>query len=112
MTFWLDAHLKPELAHWIMREFAVDALAIRDLGLREATDRVIFERARQSTDVVVATKDEDFVELAYRLGAPPQVLWLTVGNLTTAELRDVLRKTLKQAIADLSSGSPVVEISR
>jgi len=112
VIFWLDVHLKPELALLLKREFSVDAIAVRDLGLRDATDRQIFERGRQLGNLVVVIKDGDFVELVYRLRPPPEVLWLTVGNLTTAELKTVLHKTLNQAIADLCSGSPVFEISR
>lgn len=42
MTIWLDAQLPPQLADWIKLELAVDAVAIRDLGLRDASDKVIF----------------------------------------------------------------------
>ena len=42
MTIWIDAQLSPEIATWISEKFAVRAIAVRDLGLRDATDREIF----------------------------------------------------------------------
>ena len=43
--------------------FDVEASAIRDLGLRDATDRQIFQAARAEDGAVVLTKDSDFVAL-------------------------------------------------
>ncbi len=38
MTIWIDAQVSPAIADWMSVNFAVDAAAIRDLGLRDATD--------------------------------------------------------------------------
>jgi len=35
-TIWIDAQLSPAIAAWITSHFAVTAVAVRDLGLREA----------------------------------------------------------------------------
>jgi len=42
MTFWLDAQLPLALAAWLAQQFSVEAQALRDLGLRDATDATIF----------------------------------------------------------------------
>jgi len=113
MTFWLDAHLKPDLAAWLGARFKVIAKPFRELGLHTAKDPVVFEAARLlGGDVVIVTKDDDFVELVERLGAPPQVVWLTVGNVTTIELQVILGKLFPPALEKLQAGAPVVEISR
>jgi len=39
MTIWIDAQLSPAIAKWIAESFLVQAIALRDLGLRDATDR-------------------------------------------------------------------------
>jgi len=57
------------------------------------------------------TKDSDFAELVNRYGAPPQVIWLTCGNTSNARLKQILTKTLPQAIALLDAGEPLVEIN-
>ncbi|MGH8110482.1 MAG: DUF5615 family PIN-like protein [Rhodanobacteraceae bacterium] len=46
MKFWLNAQLPPQLAAWLAQRFRVEAIALRDLGLRDAADRRIFEAAR------------------------------------------------------------------
>ena len=39
MKFWVDAQLPPMLATWLSTKFDVEAVALRDLGLRDSTDR-------------------------------------------------------------------------
>ena len=68
MRIWLDAQMSPAIATWISSHYAVSAVAIRDLGLRDAKDKEIFEAARQEKAVVM-TKDSDFVLLLDKLGA-------------------------------------------
>ncbi len=109
MTFWLDAQLSPAMAPWIASTFDVSALAVRDLGLRDALDPPIFAAAK-AAGVAVMTKDADFAEMAERLGPPPQVLWLRCGNTSNAALRVVLARELPGAIARLISGATLVEI--
>jgi len=62
VILWLDAHVSPKLCRWIQRECGVDAVHVRDLGLREAEDPEIFDKAREAK-VVVLSKDDDFVSL-------------------------------------------------
>lgn len=110
MRIWVDAQMSPAIAAWISSNYAVNAVAIRDLGLRDAEDKEIFEAARQEKAVVM-TKDSDFVLLLDRLGPPPQVIWVTSGNTSNARLKEVLTNTLPKAIDLLNSGEKLVEIS-
>jgi predicted nuclease of predicted toxin-antitoxin system len=109
MKIWVNAQLSPAIANWIAKTFAVEAVAVRDLGLRDATDKEIFTAARDAA-VIVMTKDSDFVDLVNARGAPPQVIWVTCGNTSNAVLREILSKTLPQALVLLASGEKVVEI--
>lgn len=110
MILWIDAQLAPQLAGWIKERFAVEAYAVRELGLRDATDDVIFAAARTAKAVVV-TKDRDFVELVTRLGPPPQVLWVTCGNTSNKRMREILERSLPEAVRLLEAGERLVEIS-
>lgn len=110
MTFWIDAQLPPPLASWLTQRFSVTAMAVRDLGLRDATDEVIFRRARLA-EVVVISKDGDFVEMVTRHGAPPQLLWVTCGNLSNQRLRQVFEALFKKARQRLADGADVVELA-
>ncbi len=110
MIIWIDAQLSPALARWIRETFQIEAHAVRDLGLRNAKDPVIFKAAREA-EVVVMSKDEDFRLLIERLGPLPQVLWVTCGNTSNARLREILTKSLPAAIELLERGESLVEIS-
>jgi predicted nuclease of predicted toxin-antitoxin system len=109
MTIWIDAQLPPTIAAWVAETFGVVTRPVRDLGLREAKDREIFQAARAAAAVVM-TKDADFVELVARLGSPPQILWVTCGNTTNERLRQILSKCLPLALPLLDRGEAVVEI--
>jgi predicted nuclease of predicted toxin-antitoxin system len=110
MTIWIDAQMSPAIAAWIISNFAVNAIAIRDLGLRDAEDKEIFESARRE-NAIVMTKDNDFVLLLDRLGAPPQVIWVTCGNTSNTRLKEILRNALPKALELLKSGEELVEIN-
>ncbi len=109
-TIWIDAHLSPAIATWMTSTFDVTAIALRDLGLRDAEDLEIFEAAKEQ-GVIFMTKDSDFVDLVDRLGAPPQIIWLTCGNTSNARLREILSSVLPEALELLRSGERLVEIS-
>jgi predicted nuclease of predicted toxin-antitoxin system len=110
MIIWVDAQLPPTLAAWIVETFGITAFSLKELGLRDAKDTEIFEAAVQP-NIIIMSKDSDFVDLVCRLGSPPQILWLTCGNVTNPNLRRILTATLPDAIIQLQQGESVVEIS-
>ncbi|MFB2894099.1 DUF5615 family PIN-like protein [Aerosakkonemataceae cyanobacterium BLCC-F50] len=110
MNIWIDAQLPPSIAAWLSATFGVNAIAIKDLGLRDSQDTEIFAAAR-TANAVIMTKDSDFVDLVTRLGIPPQILWVTCGNVTNRNLRQILIPTFPNALRLLQEGESIVEIS-
>jgi predicted nuclease of predicted toxin-antitoxin system len=110
MKIWIDAQLPPTLASWLSATFDLEASSLRDLSLRDAQDIEIFAAA-QAENAVIMTKDSDFIDLVCRLGTPPQILWLTCGNVTNQNLRRLLTATLPDALKQLEQGTIIVEIS-
>jgi len=110
VKLWLDAHLSPRIARWIVDQFAIEALPLRDLGLRDAHDREIFLAAR-AAGATVMTKDVDFIRLLRENGPPPRVIWLRCGNTSEARLRQILLATLPSVLILLAEGEPLVEIA-
>nr|WP_319423716.1 DUF5615 family PIN-like protein [Pleurocapsa sp. FMAR1] len=106
----MDAHLSPAIATWINNTFEITALALRDIGLRDAEDLEIFAAAK-AQEVIFLTKDSDFVDLVDRLDAPPKIIWLTCGNTSNARLKEILSVTLMNALELLETGEKLVEIS-
>lgn len=110
MIIWVDAQLSPALAPWLTAEFAVEAFSVRYLKMVRAKDPEIFAAAREA-DVVVLTKDNDFVLLQERHGPPPSLLWVRCGNTSNAHLKEVLRRTFPAAVRLLEAGETLVEIT-
>jgi predicted nuclease of predicted toxin-antitoxin system len=103
MILWIDAQLSPALATWLSSNFKVSAVSLRDLGLRDATDQEILLAARKE-GVTVVTKDGDFVRMLEGFGPPPQVLWITCEDTSTANLKKVLKNTFPRGRKLLESG--------
>jgi predicted nuclease of predicted toxin-antitoxin system len=112
LTLWIDAQLSPILASWISNTFNdVKAFSISELGYRDAKDGEIYAAAKKNSEVVIVTKDSDFINLVHQLGSPPKVIWITCGNTSNDYLRKMLVKSLSEALALLNKGESIVEIS-
>lgn len=109
LILWIDAQLSPHLAAWASDQFQIEALSLRQLGLRDSDDYEIFESACAASAVIL-TKDRDFVDLLAQRGSPPQVVWLRCGNITNAELKTLLLAVLPNTIELLKSGQSLVQI--
>lgn len=109
MKIWIDAQLSPFMAEWIKATFNIDSFALRDMGLRDSTDKEIFFRAKEENAILI-TKDIDFKILQDKFGPPPKIIWLTCGNTSNKKLKEILFKNLSNSIAMLNSGENLVEI--
>ena len=110
MKFWLDAQLSPAIASWLNEQFPEHhTTALRDLGLRDADDTVIFLKARKENAIVI-TKDSDFITLVEYFGPPPQVIWLRCGNTSNAALQKIFTERLIEIFPMLEKGLPIIEL--
>jgi predicted nuclease of predicted toxin-antitoxin system len=110
LLVWVDAQLPPVLARWLGTTVTgVEAVHTFDLGLLGASDLAIFAAARERGAVVI-TKDADFVSLIERRGPPPQIVWVTAGNVTNAALRALVAVAWPRAVELLRAGEPLVEL--
>ncbi len=107
---WIDAQLSPALAAWINRNYEeIEAQSVRGVGLRDAGDEEIY-RAARTAEVIVMTKDSDFLNLLDRYGPPPKVIWVTCGNTSNERMRTILKRTLPSAVQMLEADETIVEI--
>jgi predicted nuclease of predicted toxin-antitoxin system len=58
--------------------------------MRAASDEAIWTHAR-GDDLIIVSKDDDFRSLALVRGPPPKVIWLQIGNASTAAVATLLR---------------------
>ncbi len=81
MKLLLDENLSPRLIDVLEPEYPGSA-HVHAVGLRGATDEVIWNYAREQSFAIVS-KDNDFRQLSFVRGTPPKVIWLSVGNAAT-----------------------------
>jgi predicted nuclease of predicted toxin-antitoxin system len=110
MIIWIDAQLSPVISKWIQKEFSIDCSHVMDIGLLNASDEEIFFRARKE-NIIVMSKDIDFVNLLEKYNQPPKVIWLTCGNTSNDRLKQILKNTLQRAFEVLQQSESLVEIN-
>ena len=110
MKFWIDVQLSPALAPWLSDTFGVQAFSLEWLGFQQASDRRIFSAASEANAVII-TKDQDFVQLLNQLGPPPQVVWVTCGNTSNAQMREILQQNFQKVLLLLQSDESLIEIT-
>ena len=73
-----------------LRDAFPDSADVTTLDLVTASDRTIWDYAREHGFVIVS-KDSDFRQLSFLQGPPPKAIWLRVGNVSTGAVPDLLR---------------------
>jgi len=109
MKIWLDAQLPTQLATWMSLECSVDALAMGDIGLWDATDKTILEAARKANALLISN-DSDFVEMVIRTHPPPKLIWLTCRNASNDAFKILLKAKLADLFLMLKRGDEIVEL--
>lgn len=88
MKLLLDQNLPRSLLRRIPDSFD-DSLHVADVGLAASTDREIYDYAGEH-GLTILSKDSDFRQLSFLIGAPPKVIWIRIGNSTVRELVDCI----------------------
>jgi len=68
-----------------------DSEHVRNVNLHEADDHTVWEYASVNSFAIVS-KDEDFHQLSFLYGPPPKVVWIRLGNCTTADIEQAVRR--------------------
>jgi predicted nuclease of predicted toxin-antitoxin system len=85
-----DHNLSPRLVNRLA-DLCHDATHASLVGLGRATDLEVWEYAAANGYANV-TKDSDFSDISVLRGAPPKVIWLRLGNCTTSDVEQALRR--------------------
>jgi predicted nuclease of predicted toxin-antitoxin system len=67
-----------------------DVEHVKSLNLMDTNDYDIFMFARRNTIEAVITLDEDFNLLVMEHNPPPKIIWLRIGNASTAVQAETL----------------------
>ena len=90
MRLLFDQNLSPQLTRRLV-DIYPDSLHVREVGLRDADDSVIWDYAKANGYAIVS-KDSDFQQRSLLHGAPPKFIWLRVGNCKVKRIEDLLRR--------------------
>ena len=102
----------PSAAAELLRKLGWDAVHVREIAMRDATDREILARAAADGRICV-TLDKDFHEaLAKRHAAYPSVILLRWQNLRAQGVAEVIEATLARYDAQLDSGVAITVSQR
>ena len=67
---------------------------VRHVDLATAVDSVVWQYAAKH-GLTIVSKDSDFHQRAFLMGHPPKVIWVRLGNCTTTEVGDLLRRRVE-----------------
>ena len=94
MKLLLDENLSPRLL-LRLRSLFVDLAHVRDVGLRGADDKSIWDWAKTNGYTVITT-DADFVAMSQSLGYPPKVIHIERCDFPARVIEDLLRRCAVQ----------------
>jgi predicted nuclease of predicted toxin-antitoxin system len=104
LSLLFDQNISPRIVKHFLSVFP-EAKHVRDVGLEDASDILIFEFAKKN-NLVVVTFDSDFVDLNVVRGIPPKIIWIRTGNLTTRAVADLLNRNIESINRFLESDQP------
>lgn len=81
------------------------------LSLHYLSDKEIYEMAKVQGQVILISKDPDFPELINRLGAPPKLINIRIGNMGSRQLWERIQGGVVAGVKILmTSDVAIVEI--
>lgn len=109
MKLLFDQNLSPRLKEAVRSSFPETA-HVTDVGLDSSDDAAVWSYARDHGFAVV-TKDSDFPDLSFAYGHPPKVVWIRLGNCSTAQIETLLEELRNDLLAfDQDEQSAVIAL--
>jgi predicted nuclease of predicted toxin-antitoxin system len=90
MKLLFDENLSPKLPLRLADIFP-NSLHVRDVGMKATIDPIVWDYAKDN-NLMIVSKDADMHDLSLVLGNPPKVIWLRLGNCSTLQVENLLRR--------------------
>jgi len=100
---WLDTQISPIIAKWMGEYTGLNVKSSYILSMDSMSDLDIYQKAKEAGNVIIISKDADFSELIIRLGAPPKLINLKIGNCSNQMLWELIKPRINDIIALLAS---------
>ena len=89
MKLLIDENLSPKLVQ-LLADIFPNSTHVREVGLQAADDPVVWAYARDNSFILLS-KDADMHQRSFVFGHPPKVIWVRLGNCSTADVERLLR---------------------
>lgn len=103
LEIWLDTNLSPILAKWMAEQTGIVVKSAYSLGIHGLTDIQVYEMAKKQGNIILVSKDADFAELISRLGSPPKLISIRIGNCDNRSLWNYLKPHIVEALSILNT---------
>jgi predicted nuclease of predicted toxin-antitoxin system len=90
MKLLFDENLSHKLAR-LLEDLFPNSIHVRDVGLKAADDPLVWEYAKDN-GLILVSKDADMHQRSFMFGPPPKVIWVRLGNCSTAEVEKLARR--------------------
>jgi predicted nuclease of predicted toxin-antitoxin system len=85
-----DENLSPELVR-LLADLFPQSVHVRDVGLKSADDPLVWQYAEENR-LIIVSKDSDLHQRSFMFGHPPKLVWVRLGNCSTADVERLLRR--------------------
>jgi len=75
----------------LLADLFPNSLHVRDVGMKATDDPIVWDYAKDN-DFMIVSKDADMHDLSLVFGNPPKVVWLRLGNCSTRQVENLLRR--------------------
>jgi len=109
LSFLIDENLSWRLVRELDDAFP-GCRPVTACGLQRASDEAIWAYAR-THGLHLLSKDDDMRTLVEARGAPPKLVWLKLGNVTTQQIANALQQHAERVHDFLSGKDGILEIA-
>ena len=90
MKLLFDENLSPVLPR-LLTDLFPNSVHVRNVGMKATDDPIVWNYAKDNNCIIVS-KDVDMHDLSLVFGNPPKVVWLRLGNCSTRQVEELLRR--------------------
>ena len=90
MKLLFDENLSHKLPEFLSDIFP-DSTHVRNVGLSSADDANVW-RFAVDNEFIIVSKDEDMHDRSMVFGFPPKIVWVRLGNCSTAQAEELIRR--------------------
>ena len=108
---WINTNISPIIAKWMAEQTGLVVKSSYSLSLHNLSDKEVYKKAKLQGQVILISKDADFPELINRLGAPPKLINIRIGNMGSRQLWERIQAGIVEGVKILmTSDVAIVEI--